>query len=174
MVNKAEADENKIVLFSAKKTEQVVQKDKEVQSTIEKKDENATTVYGFKATEEPKEKPDGVEIEKTESAQVDNPGVVATEKSSETNSFKVNEQSFVESETGKTNIDTQEKAKETEPISEQKYLNLRCLKSLQRSSNVHNCCVRKTVFVFSIAYRNTRVLHPRLYKKLPPILIMIY
>lgn len=134
MLDQKTADDSKIVLFSAKKTEQVVQKDNEVQSTIQKEDEIVKKVDDFKGTEESQQKLENNVVQKIENVQSVKEDVVASQKTPETKSFKVNEQSFSEDEPGKATTEIQEKAKETEPISEQAVLSFLKEKGIEVST----------------------------------------
>ena len=124
MVNGNVADDNKIVLFSAKKEEQVVDKDKEVQNTQKENLDNSSEQKIPKETDEVK-KADEKSIEvKKEGVEIDNENVEKKSETPEQNVFKVNT-------TGKENEDTSEKAKATEPISEESVISFLKTKGIE-------------------------------------------
>ena len=122
MLDNKEADDNKIVLFSAKKPDQVIETDNKIETAKTEDQVEIDKQKDLKETENQKIAEKEVAKVGDESGNIDSQEVKKETENPEPNKFKVNN-------SGKVDEVVKDKVKETEPMSEQSVLSF--LKTIQ-------------------------------------------
>jgi hypothetical protein len=124
MIDKNETEDNKIVLFSAKKPEQVIEKDKKIETTKTEDQVELDKQKDLKETENQKIADKETAKVGEQSDKIDNQEVKKETEEPEPNKFKVNN-------SGKADEVVKDKVKETEPMSEQAVLSFLKTKGIE-------------------------------------------
>ena len=124
MYDTKEADDNKIVLFSAKKPDQVIEKDNKIETAKTEDQVEIDKQKDLKETENQKIAEKEVAKVGDESGNIDSQEVKKETENPEPNKFKVNN-------SGKVDEVVKDKVKETEPMSEQSVLSFLKTKGIE-------------------------------------------